>query len=110
MGVSLCVIIIFPITSLSLSPLSPLSLSISLSLSLSPELVPHETVVKELVADTVSYDAELGAGGERFSAGTFSQALFITVKVQQQTFLLAGISFRTREDFFATMIKLTASM
>ena len=45
------------------------------------ELVPHETVVKELVADTVSYDAELGVGGERFSAGSFSQALFVTVKV-----------------------------
>ena len=38
--------------------------------------------MKELVADTVSYGAELGAGGERFSAGSFSQAVFITVKVQ----------------------------
>ena len=44
--------------------------------------MPHETVVKELVEDTVSYGAELGGGGERFSAGSFSQAVFITVKVQ----------------------------
>ena len=46
-----------------------------------PELVPHETVVKELVEDTVSYGAELGAGGMRFSAGSFPQAIFIAVKV-----------------------------
>ena len=38
--------------------------------------------MKELVTDTVSYSAELGAGGERFSAGSFSQAMFITVKVR----------------------------
>ena len=37
--------------------------------------------MKELVADTVSYDTELGVGGGRFSAGSFAQALFVTVKV-----------------------------
>ena len=47
----------------------------------SPELVPHETVVKELVSDTVDYGAELGVGGERFSAGSFAQALFVSIKV-----------------------------
>ena len=47
----------------------------------SPELVPHDTVVKELVSDTVDYGAELGVGGERFSAGSFSQALFVSIKV-----------------------------
>ena len=45
------------------------------------ELVPHDTVVKELVSDTVDYGAELGVGGERFSAGSFSQALFVSIKV-----------------------------
>ena len=37
--------------------------------------------MKELVADTVNYGAELGAGGDRFSAGSYSQAVFISVKV-----------------------------
>ena len=50
-------------------------------LSFFPELVPHETVVKELVADTVRYDTELGVRGGRFYAGSFAQALFVTVKV-----------------------------
>ena len=37
--------------------------------------------MKELVAETVDYGAELGVHGERFSAGSFSQAAFVTVKV-----------------------------
>ena len=69
-----------------LSGILILNLFLSLSLPLPrPELIPHETVVKELVADTVSYSAELGAGGERFSAGSFAQAIFIAVKVQEKS-------------------------
>lgn len=52
------------------------------------ELIPHETVVKELVADTVDYGTELGVGGERFSSGLFSQALFVTIKVQVYVFVV----------------------
>ena len=51
------------------------------------ELVPHDTVVKELVSDTVDYGAELGVGGERFSSGSFSQALFVSIKVRELVLL-----------------------
>ena len=53
--------------------------------------------MKELVTDTVSYSAELGAGGERFSAGSFSQAMFITVKVRACTLRLLHCNLTGRD-------------
>lgn len=85
---------------LSGTPISNLFLSLS-----RPELIPHETVVKELVADTVSYRSELGAGGERFSAGSFAQAIFIAVKVQDKS---TSRNFCRRD--FAKIAKVTASL
>ena len=41
----------------------------------------YETVVKELVADTVEYGAALGPKGGSFYPESFSQAMVITLKV-----------------------------
>ena len=45
------------------------------------ELIPYETVVKELDADTVHAGASLGQHGYRFNLGKYSQAVFVTLKV-----------------------------
>ena len=45
------------------------------------ELIPYETVVKELEADTISTSAGMGYHGRRFCPGRFSQAAFLDIKV-----------------------------
>jgi len=47
------------------------------------ELIPYETVVKELDADTVHAAASLGQHGYRFNPGKFSQAMFVSLKVNK---------------------------
>ena len=48
------------------------------------ELIPYETVVKELEADTVGTSAGLGRGGGRFNPGTFPQAIYVRIKVRKR--------------------------
>ena len=48
---------------------------------LATEVVPYETVVKELERDTINTSASLGHGGKRFTCGKFPSAVFITLKV-----------------------------
>ena len=38
--------------------------------------------MKELAADTVSTTTSLGQGGQRFNCGSYSQAIFVTIKVE----------------------------
>ena len=50
-------------------------------------MVPYEVVVNQLTADTVSYGAGLGQYGGRFSTGHYSQALFVSVKVEREKYV-----------------------
>jgi Zn-dependent M16 (insulinase) family peptidase len=45
-------------------------------------LLPHETVVKELQNDTVSFSNDCGIGGDNFQCGTFSQVMNLRVTVE----------------------------
>ncbi len=44
------------------------------------ELIPYETVVNQLSADTIQYSAGVGLNGSRFKTGMHSQAVFISLK------------------------------
>ena len=44
-------------------------------------MVPYETVVAELEADTINVRASLGSDGVRFIPGPFPEAVFICIKV-----------------------------
>ena len=44
-------------------------------------VVPYESVVSQLEADTVSVSASVGVKGGRFSPGLFPQSVVVTVKV-----------------------------
>ena len=52
------------------------------TMSLFLELIPYETVVKELQANTISHSSSLGVrGGGRFMPGQYPDALLISIKV-----------------------------
>lgn len=44
-------------------------------------VVPYESVVSQLEADTVSVSASVGVKGGRFSPGLFPQSVVVSVKV-----------------------------
>ena len=45
-------------------------------------LVPHDTVITELAADTLSNDCCVGASGGRFNVGRFEQLVTLYLKVR----------------------------
>ena len=45
------------------------------------EMIPYESVVKELEEDTVDMSAGMGFHGSRFSPGLFPQGAFMKLKV-----------------------------
>ena len=44
-------------------------------------IIPYEEVVNQLAADTLSTDASIGMNGGRFTAGSFSKLLKISITV-----------------------------
>lgn len=44
-------------------------------------IIPYEEVVNQLAADTLSTDASIGIKGFRFTAGSFSKLLKISITV-----------------------------
>ncbi|XP_074663020.1 uncharacterized protein C05D11.1-like isoform X2 [Tubulanus polymorphus] len=50
------------------------------------EFVPHEEVITELAADTLSSDATVGVGGGRFSCGDYAQVITLSLKVEQEKY------------------------
>ena len=44
-------------------------------------IIPYEEVVNQLAADTLSTDASIGINGCRFTAGSFSKLLKISITV-----------------------------
>lgn len=44
-------------------------------------IIPYEEVVNQLAADTLSTDASIGINGGRFTAGSFSKLLKISITV-----------------------------
>ncbi|XP_011407072.2 PREDICTED: uncharacterized protein C05D11.1-like [Amphimedon queenslandica] len=52
------------------------------------ELIPYETVVKELQANTISHSSSLGIrGGGRFMPGQYPDALLISIKVEHTLYM-----------------------
>ena len=48
------------------------------------EVIPYESVVAELQANTLEHGATVGFNGSRFKAGQFPDALVIGLKVGQR--------------------------
>ena len=70
-------------------------------------VVPYESVVSQLEADTVSVSASVGVRGGRFSPGLFPQSVVVSVKVCIHDTCLSLLLFITESCLHTTNITLS---